>query len=347
MASVRLSSSRNCENSGANLRVSAWAFRRFHHFWIMTVSDQMDMPSITNTMPLANQPMCPYSSIRSTFISQNSSRVGELLVQLEREWELHELLHFPATDLGGVELHRGKHRPDRRREQVVRRLEDLEGLHVGLSFRVDDKLGEHFALDVALAEHIGIARARIAGNRKRRLLDLELEVGLVRIYGTRPAFDALAGAALDTLSREVVLVRHGLGEVDVRDLVRDLDRRGEHLESLGWRRSRDDVRWRRRLLLGRRRFVLGDFDELHLFRLFLRQLLAGIRRRVDQEAAEDRVQDDAEDGSAGALLLLGLRLDQLVEHANLARSVGERGSTQLPCGCNATERRLQQEHCEH
>src|SRR5688572_19982973 len=110
MASVRLSSSRNCENSGANFRVSAWAFRRFHHFWIMTVSDQMDMPSITNTMPLANQPMCPYSSIRSTFICRTPVGWGELLVQLERERQLHELFHLSTTDLGGVELHRGKHR---------------------------------------------------------------------------------------------------------------------------------------------------------------------------------------------------------------------------------------------
>src|SRR5687768_12294417 len=132
MASVRLSSSRNCENSGANLRVSACAFRSAHHFWIMTVSDQMDIPSITNTMPLANQPIWPHSSIRSTFISQNSRRVGELLVQLEREWELHELLHLPATDLGRVELHRRQNRADGGGEQIMRRLEDLEGLHVGL-----------------------------------------------------------------------------------------------------------------------------------------------------------------------------------------------------------------------
>jgi hypothetical protein len=39
IASVRLSSSRNCENSGANLRVSACAVRRFHHFDTMMVSE--------------------------------------------------------------------------------------------------------------------------------------------------------------------------------------------------------------------------------------------------------------------------------------------------------------------
>ena len=39
IASVRLSSSRNCENSGANLIVSFCAFRRLHHLETMTVSE--------------------------------------------------------------------------------------------------------------------------------------------------------------------------------------------------------------------------------------------------------------------------------------------------------------------
>src|SRR2546421_127543 len=52
-ASARLSSSRNCENSGANLRVSACALRRSHHFLMATDSDQIDMMARTNTMPFA------------------------------------------------------------------------------------------------------------------------------------------------------------------------------------------------------------------------------------------------------------------------------------------------------
>jgi hypothetical protein len=53
IASVRLSSSRNCENSGAKRRVSAWAWRSAHHFWSMIVSDQIDMIARVSTIPLA------------------------------------------------------------------------------------------------------------------------------------------------------------------------------------------------------------------------------------------------------------------------------------------------------
>jgi len=69
VASIRLSSSRNCENSGANLRVSTCAFRIPHHFEMSTVNEKADIPRSVNTIPLANQPIDEYSSINDMFMT--------------------------------------------------------------------------------------------------------------------------------------------------------------------------------------------------------------------------------------------------------------------------------------
>src|SRR5665647_1734912 len=78
-ASPRLSSSRNCENSGANLRVSPCALRRSHHFLMVTDSDQMDMMARVNTMPRANPPIWfQRSSSESCIVSGSPMGVGYL-----------------------------------------------------------------------------------------------------------------------------------------------------------------------------------------------------------------------------------------------------------------------------
>ena len=42
---------------------------------------------------------------------------------------------------------------------LVRRLEDLEGAHVGAARRIHDELREHLALDVRRLEHVGVRAA--------------------------------------------------------------------------------------------------------------------------------------------------------------------------------------------
>jgi hypothetical protein len=130
------------------------------------------------------------------------------------------------------------------------------------------------------------------------------------------ADDALRDAALDSLAAEVGLVDDLLAEVDVRDHVRDLDRRGEHLKALRRRRRDGHVRWRRRrrLVLRRRRFVLLHLDELDLLFLRLLGLNRRVRCRVHGRGTDRRVEDHAEDRPAQAPLLLRLRLEQIVEH---------------------------------
>jgi hypothetical protein len=45
------------ENWGANFRVSRWARWNWMNFWIMMVSDQMDIMAKTTTTPLAKYPI--------------------------------------------------------------------------------------------------------------------------------------------------------------------------------------------------------------------------------------------------------------------------------------------------
>src|SRR5215208_530108 len=85
-ASLRLSSSRNCENSGANLRVSDCALRRSHHFLMLIESDQIDMIARVKTMPRANPAICPQRSIsESCIVSVFSGWVGLAGLSVELE----------------------------------------------------------------------------------------------------------------------------------------------------------------------------------------------------------------------------------------------------------------------
>src|SRR5689334_1350692 len=124
MASVRLSSSRNCENSGAKRLVSAWAARIVHHFWIITVSDQIDMNARTKTMPFAKYPIWPHSCISDRFIRATPEKIegggagGSLLcgtrrpggpgsLHFERERLLDDLRDLAPARFGREELHAG------------------------------------------------------------------------------------------------------------------------------------------------------------------------------------------------------------------------------------------------
>src|SRR5687768_18450955 len=77
MASPRLSSSRNCENSGANLIVSFCALRRFHHLPMDTDNDQTDMNSSTAQRNLPKNGVCAQMFAKSRFIT-HSTTVGEM-----------------------------------------------------------------------------------------------------------------------------------------------------------------------------------------------------------------------------------------------------------------------------
>src|SRR5688500_9879257 len=112
MASVRLSSSRNWENSGANLIVSFCALRRLHAFCAMIVSDQIDMSARVMTMPQAKVPMSLARSSSDSSIVLTAPQRGvrnerEFGLSRQREVEglLDQLLHLASTDLGGVEAH--------------------------------------------------------------------------------------------------------------------------------------------------------------------------------------------------------------------------------------------------
>ena len=161
-------------------------------------------------------------------------------------------------------------------------LSTLNVAHVGAARRVDDELREHFAFDVRRAKHVGIPRRRIARERRHLLLDLELEVRLVVVDRLRrSADDTLGDTAGDALTREVLLVRDLLGEVDVGEHVGDLDRRGQHLEAFRRRCLHDHFR---------RRWLGSSFggggssfltcDEFDLLRLRLLELLSRVQRPV-------------------------------------------------------------------
>ena len=148
---------------------------------------------------------------------------------------------FLPADLGRVERMLGSALLTGRREELVAGLENLEAARLETARGVDDELGEHLALDVGGAKHVGVAQVAASGDLLHLLLDLELEVRLVGVDRCRTAHDALGDATGDALTREVGLVRDLLGEVDVGEHVRDLDRRGEHLEALRRRRRHHDV----------------------------------------------------------------------------------------------------------
>src|SRR5512132_300589 len=104
MASARLSSSRNCENSGANLIVSFCALRSDHHLPMAVESDHSDMTERTNQRNFPNAGVFSQISAMSRFITSALRGVGGwverpacLLGDGEREWLLYELLHFLAA----------------------------------------------------------------------------------------------------------------------------------------------------------------------------------------------------------------------------------------------------------
>ena len=160
-------------------------------------------------------------------------------------------------------------------------LSTLKVAHVGAARRVDDELGEHFAFDVRRAEHVRVARRRVARDTATPAFrpGTRSTSGCRSTGVRRAADDALGDTAGDALTREVFLVRDLLGKVDVGEDIRDLDRSGQHLEAFRRRCLHDHFRrgWLG-LFLGRRRLVLLDRDELDLLCLRLVQLLARVQR---------------------------------------------------------------------
>ena len=165
MASARLSSSRNCENSGANLRVSSCALRRSHHFLIVIESDQIDMIARTHTMPLAKPaiwlPEVEQGEMHTVLLSGGwVSERCVLTVMLNLNGCCTSCFTFLPPTSAGKNRMRGQRGSNCLREQVVGGLEHLERADVGLARRVDDELGLHFALDARLTQHVRIARLR-------------------------------------------------------------------------------------------------------------------------------------------------------------------------------------------
>src|SRR5690349_12927982 len=102
----------------------------------------MDMITMTMTMPLAKLPIWCQRPRSETSIVRYL-REGVLLGEREGERLLDHLLHFPPANLGGIEAHVGQHVADRLGKELVARLQDLEGAHVGAARGVDDELREH------------------------------------------------------------------------------------------------------------------------------------------------------------------------------------------------------------
>src|SRR3970282_799912 len=109
MASARLSSSRNCENSGANLMVSFCALRRFHHFPMDTESDTACMNRRTGPRNFPKNGVFAQISAKSRFITHSTTRLGKwgLLDDREGERLLNPLAHLSFAPLGGDETHAG------------------------------------------------------------------------------------------------------------------------------------------------------------------------------------------------------------------------------------------------
>src|SRR6476661_7324288 len=117
------------------------------------------MIAMTMTMPLAKLPIWCQRPRSETSIVRYL-REGRLLGEREGERLLDHLLHLPPADLRGIEAHVGQHVSDSLREQLVTRLEDLEGVHLGVTGRVHDELCEHLAFDVRRLEHVRVPRLR-------------------------------------------------------------------------------------------------------------------------------------------------------------------------------------------
>src|SRR5688572_28936656 len=201
MASPRLSSSRNCENSGANLMVSFCALRRFHHFPIDTESDQTDMNSSTAHRNFPKNGVCAQMLAKSRFKTQLHHGWGKwgLLRDREREGLLHQLTDFLGSHFGRNEPHAWKRVFHCRGEKLVRGANHLERRQVSAASGVDDERHERLTFDAGLAEDVRILRRRRIRRLHDRLLDLELEIRVVFAdrsllhAGGEPTSGALAG----------------------------------------------------------------------------------------------------------------------------------------------------------
>src|SRR6185312_530153 len=150
-------------------------------------------PSCPTWIPATDSWIRSSDGVRLVNLRHPASRLG----LRERKRELHELFHFPAAGFGSIEPHPRQHVLHGIREQVVGGLEHLERAHVRLARRVDHELHEHFAFDARALQHARVLRLRIVFLGQRRLLDLELEIRLIRVHRTLAADDAFLGAAFD------------------------------------------------------------------------------------------------------------------------------------------------------
>src|ERR1700693_1006549 len=159
---------------------------------------------------------------------------------------LDQLVDRLAADHRGAELHPRQNVLHRLGEQLIRRLQHLERIHIGFSGAADYELSLDFARNAGALKNRWILRLWTLGEHLRGLLDLEFEVGL---GGGDSAHDASTCAALDALAAEVVFVRDRLREIDLGNLDVDPDGSAKNLESLR-RRWLDDYLLRRRRLCG-------------------------------------------------------------------------------------------------
>src|SRR5712691_1704721 len=187
---------------------------------------------------------------------------------------LDQLIDRLAADHRGTELHPRQNVLHRLCEQLIRRLQHLERIHISFSGAVDYELSLDLARNTRAFQNRWILRLWALGEHFSGLLDLELEIGLVG--GGNSAHDSRARAALDAFSAEVAFVRDRLREIDLGDFDVDLDGRAKNLESLRRRRLDDDLFRRRRLVRHLRRLLL-HLDELNLLSLRLFVLAACAR----------------------------------------------------------------------
>src|SRR5205085_5246731 len=118
----------------------------------------------------------------------------------------------------------------------------------------------------------------------------------------------------DALTAEVGFVGDFLRQIDVRQHVGNLDRRRQHLKSLRWRWCDQRLR-RRRFLLRWRRLVLLHLHELDLLGLRLLECFLRLKRSVHRCADQYHVHADTDGELLRRLRLLGLSLDEILEHS--------------------------------
>src|SRR5687767_6785149 len=117
---------------------------------------------------------------------------------------LNQLIDRLAADHRGTESHSRKNILNRLREQLIGGLKHLELTHVGFATAQHHKLCLNLSSDAGALQYRRVFRLRTVLQHLRGLLDLELEIGLVRVgYSTD---DAGSGSAFHTLAAEVAFV---------------------------------------------------------------------------------------------------------------------------------------------